>query len=266
MRRSKRSRGLTWQALPRRSAPAARRIHVAQHLRPSFPRDHLGREPRARDRLRRRRLPAAASRSPRPTSSPTSTSADPASRASPRSGASRTRCGSCPACSRTRRPARCSRPARRSPAHRQCRRALQGLSARSATRIGPATPTSPMTRSTASATIAAGGRSSARETATRVAAGAIARKVVPGMMRARRARPDRPAHDRSRELGLGRGRPQPVLLARRQGAARWADYLDGIAQGAAPRSARSSRSSPRAFLPGSARRSTASSTRTSPRR
>ena len=35
-----------------------------------------------------------------------------------------------------------------------------------------------------------GGRSSARETAARVAAGAIARKVVPGLHRARRPRPD----------------------------------------------------------------------------
>jgi hypothetical protein len=31
---------------------------VAQHLRPSVPRHHLGREPRAGHRLRRRRLPA----------------------------------------------------------------------------------------------------------------------------------------------------------------------------------------------------------------
>ena len=32
--------------------------HVAQHVRPSVPGHHLGREPRAGDRLRRRRLPA----------------------------------------------------------------------------------------------------------------------------------------------------------------------------------------------------------------
>ena len=39
-----------------------------------------------------------------------------------------------------------------------------------------------------------GGRSSARETAARVAAGAIARKVVPGVLDPRRARADRSAH------------------------------------------------------------------------
>ncbi len=39
-------------------------------------------------------------------------------------------------------------------------------------------PTTPMTPNTACAIIAGGGRSSARETAMRVAAGAIARKVV----------------------------------------------------------------------------------------
>ena len=50
------------------------------------------------------------------------------------------------------------------------------------------------------------GRASARETAMRVAAGAIARKVVPGMQRARRADPDRQRFHRPEELGLGRGR------------------------------------------------------------
>ena len=64
-----------------------------------------------------------------------------------------------------------------------------------------------------------GGRSSARETAARVAAGAIARKVRAGRDRARRAGPDRPARHRPRALGLGRGRPQPVLLPRRRGRA-----------------------------------------------
>ena len=59
-----------------------------------------------------------------------------------------------------------------------------------------------------------GGRSSARETAARVAAGAIARKVVPGMVGARRADPDRAAQDRPRALGLGRGRAQTRSSAR----------------------------------------------------
>ena len=53
---------------------------------------------------------------------------------------------------------------------------------RSRTSIAPATPTIPTTSNTACAIIAAAAAQSARETATRVAAGAIARKVVPGMM------------------------------------------------------------------------------------
>ena len=61
-----------------------------------------------------------------------------------------------------------------------------------------------------------GGRASARETAARVAAGAIARKIVPGLIGARRAGADGPAQDRPRALGLERGRQQPVLLPGRQ--------------------------------------------------
>ena len=58
-----------------------------------------------------------------------------------------------------------------------------------------------------------GGRQSARETAARVAAGAIARKVLgEGVDRARRPGPDRPARGRPRALGLGRDRTQPVLV------------------------------------------------------
>ena len=58
-----------------------------------------------------------------------------------------------------------------------------------------------------------GGRSSARETAARVAAGAIARKVIARRQRSRRAGADGQAQDRPGALGLGRGRPEPVLLA-----------------------------------------------------
>ena len=50
----------------------------------------------------------------------------------------------------------------------------------------------------------------------RVAAGAVARKVIPGVDDPRRAGADRPAQDRPRALELGRGRQQPLLLARRR--------------------------------------------------
>ena len=59
-----------------------------------------------------------------------------------------------------------------------------------------------------------GGRASARETAMRVAAGAIARRVHPRGEHPRRAGAGRPAQDRPRPLVLGRGREEPVLLAR----------------------------------------------------
>ena len=61
-----------------------------------------------------------------------------------------------------------------------------------------------------------GGRSSARETAARVAAGAVARKVIPGVQHSRRLVQMGKLDDRPRPLGLGRGRPQPVLLPRRR--------------------------------------------------
>ena len=83
-----------------------------------------------------------------------------------------------------------------------------------------------------------GGRQSARETAMRVAAGAIARKIVPGMHGPRRAHPDGPPQDRSRALGLGRGRAQPVLLSRRASRPRSSRTISMMCASAAPRSAR----------------------------
>ena len=76
-----------------------------------------------------------------------------------------------------------------------------------------------------------GGRSSARETAARVAAGALARKVVPGMIGARRAGVDGREVDRPRQLELEfrRRRRKSVLHAR--SGIRWPSsptYLDGI--------------------------------------
>jgi chorismate synthase len=58
-----------------------------------------------------------------------------------------------------------------------------------------------------------GGRSSARETAMRVAAGAIARKVLDGVT-IRGALVQMGPPRRSRSLGLGANRPEPVLLPR----------------------------------------------------
>ena len=58
-----------------------------------------------------------------------------------------------------------------------------------------------------------GGRSSARETAMRVAAGAIARKVLPDVKVRGALVQIGPAQDRPREVGLGRDRQQSVLLS-----------------------------------------------------
>ena len=95
-----------------------------------------------------------------------------------------------------------------------------------------------------------GGRQSARETAMRVAAGAIARKIVPGHEGARRAGADGPARDRPRALGLGRGRPQSVLLPGRRSAPRSTPIISTACASPAPRSAPSSRWWPRACRPG----------------
>ncbi len=61
------------------------------------------------------------------------------------------------------------------------------------------------------------GRASARETAARVAAGAVARLVIPNVTVRGEPRADRAAQDRLRQFRLGPGRPEPVLLRRRQG-------------------------------------------------
>ncbi len=74
-----------------------------------------------------------------------------------------------------------------------------------------------------------GGRSSARETAARVAAGAIARKVISRCHRARGAGADGAAQGRSVAVGLGGGRTPTRSSARtRWRREEWADYLDGV--------------------------------------
>jgi chorismate synthase len=89
-----------------------------------------------------------------------------------------------------------------------------------------------------------GGRSSARETAARVAAGGLARKVVPGVTVRGGAGADRRTQDRPQQLGLDGSRQQSVLLPRPANRPVWEEYLDRIRK-AALRSARLSRWSPR---------------------
>ncbi len=109
-----------------------------------------------------------------------------------------------------------------------------------------------------------GGRSSARETATRVAAGAIARLVVPGLVvRGALVQIGDVAIDRSR-FDWDETRRNPFFCPDAQTAERWADLLDGVRKRGS-RSAPWSRSSRTACRPAWAPRSTASWTPTSPR-
>jgi chorismate synthase len=132
------------------------------------------------------------------------------------------------------------------------------------TSSAPATPTTPMTRNTACAIIAAAAAPRrARRRARRRRR--VARKVMPRRAD-HAARWCRWGRTRSTApLGLGRGRPQPVLLPRCGGGRVLGGYLDGI---------RKAGSSIGAVIEvvaegvpaGSARRSTASSTATGERR
>jgi len=76
-----------------------------------------------------------------------------------------------------------------------------------------------------------GGRSSARETAMRVAAGAIARKILPGVtIRGSLVQVGPHAIDRER-FDWDEVDRNPFFCADAGTAARWADYLDGIRKG-----------------------------------
>ena len=111
------------------------------------------------------------------------TSAGPASRASPPSGASRTRSASFPASSPTRRPAQLLTTGTPiSLAHRERRRPLQGLCRDQGQMYRPGHADFTYEAKYGIRDWRGSGRASARETAARVAAGAIARKVVPGMI------------------------------------------------------------------------------------
>ena len=107
------------------------------------------------------------------------------------------------------------------------------------------------------------GRASARETASRVAAGAIARKVVPGMrVRGALVQVGPHAIDR-RTWDWSEVERNPFFCPDAKAVKKWADFLDEVRKDGSS-AAPSSRSSPKACRRGSARRSTASSTRTSP--
>ena len=99
---------------------------------------------------------------------------------------------------------------------------------RSRTSTGPATPATPTTSNTASHDYRGGGRASARETAARVAAGAIARKIVPGLT-VRGALVQMGPHkiDRARwdwnEVGKN-----PFFCPDAKQAKFFEDYLDGV--------------------------------------
>ncbi len=73
-----------------------------------------------------------------------------------------------------------------------------------------------------------GGRSSARETAARVAAGAVARKVIPGVtIRGALVQVGPHAIDRAR-FDWAEVESNPFFSPDAEAAARWADYLDGV--------------------------------------
>ena len=108
-----------------------------------------------------------------------------------------------------------------------------------------------------------GGRSSARETAARVAAGAVARKVIPGvtiraaLVKIGKLRSTARVGTGTRSRAIRSSRPTP----RRSAGSR---IISTRSARRAPRSARCWKSSPRACRPAGARRSMASSTPRSP--
>ena len=112
-----------------------------------------------------------------------------------------------------------------------------------------------------------GGRSSARETAMRVAAGAIARAVLAGRADTRRAGADGPAPRSTATAGTGDAvDTNPFFCPDPVAAAQWAIELAAVAAAPAGRWAPRSSWWPRACRPASARRSTPSWMRSWPAR
>jgi hypothetical protein len=208
---------------------------ASQQLRPRLPLHDLGREPRAGDRRVVDGCPPG-SRCPRPTSSPGSTSAGP---------------GPVALHHPAQEPTRCEDPLRRvrgahhrhadQPDDRQCRPALEGLFRdRQAYRPGHADYAYDAKYGLRD--YRGGGRSSARETAARVAAGAVARLVIPEVT-IRAGRADRRRRDRPRRFDWDEIGRQSLLLPRPP-AARWEGYLDEARKAALARRGRRMRRRP----------------------
>ena len=149
---------------------------------------------------------------------------------------------------------------------REHRPALEGLWRDPRQLSGPAMPTITYDAKYGIRDYRGGGRSSARETAMRVSRPARWRaRCVPGVT-IRGALVQMGPHKIDRaNWDWDEVEQQPVLLPRRRTAAKLGQTISTASARPARRSARSSRWSPKACRPGWARRSTASSTRISPR-
>ena len=130
-------------------------------------------------------------------------------------------------------------------ADRERRPALQGLRRDQGQVSAPAMPTSPTDQKYGIRDYRGGGRSSARETAMRVAAGGVARKVLRGRDDPRRARADGPARDRPRRWDWDEVDDNPFFCPDAGWCEPGPSFLDDAAR-PAPRSAPSSRSWPKA--------------------
>ena len=163
-----------------------------------LPLHHLGRKPRAGDRLRRRRR--AAAHAARRAGHPALARPAQARPVALHDAAARERPGQDPL-RRLRGPDhRHADPA----ADRERGRALQGLR-RIADSFRPGHADYTYWKKYGIRDYRGGGRASARETASRVAAGAVARKILGDQHRhSRRPHPDGPARHRPQPLGLGR--------------------------------------------------------------
>ena len=152
-------------------------------------------------------------------------------------------------------------------AHRQCRPALARLFGEIKDKFRPCHADYTYFKKYGVRDYRGGGRQSARETAVRVAAGAIARKILGDGVRIRGAviqlgTPE----DRPRQVGLGRHGRQSLLVPRPPGGAGLGRLSRRRAQARQLGAARSSRSWPPASPSAWAIRSTTSSMPTSPRR